>query len=65
MFGPFMMILAMLLCGAVMFFTMRGMISVDRGRSNDRIALDILKNRFARGEITQAEYEERRRLLEV
>jgi uncharacterized membrane protein len=34
-----------------------------RGRSN--YALDILKERFARGEITKAEYEERRRVLEV
>ena len=33
------------------------------GRSN--YALDILKERFARGEITKAEYEERRRVLEV
>ena len=33
------------------------------GRSN--YALDILKERFARGEITKAEYEERRRVLGV
>ena len=32
------------------------------GRSN---YADILKERFARGEITKAEYEERRRVLEV
>jgi uncharacterized membrane protein len=28
-------------------------------------AIDLLKERFARGEINQAEYEERRRLLEI
>jgi len=62
-FGPFMMIVVMVLCGTMMFFMMRGMMD-GHGRSNDRVALDILKQRFARGEITQAEYEERRRLLE-
>ena len=34
-------------------------------RSNDRLPLDILKERLARGEISQAEYEERRRLIEA
>ena len=33
------------------------------GRSS--YPLDILRERFARGEITQAEYEERRRVLEA
>jgi uncharacterized membrane protein len=51
------------LCAAMMFFMMRGMMS--SGRRSDRIALDILKERFARGEITEAEYQERRRLLEA
>jgi uncharacterized membrane protein len=38
-----------------------------RGRHGGRSSypLDILKERFARGEITQAEYEERRRVLEA
>jgi uncharacterized membrane protein len=49
----------------MMFFMMRGMMGGYGSRSNDRVALDILKERFARGEITQAEYEERRRLLGV
>jgi putative membrane protein len=63
--GPFMMTVVVVLCGTMMFFMMRGMMGGHGGRSNDRVALDILKQRFARGEITQAEYEERRRLLEV
>ena len=40
---------------------MRGM----RHRSRGSYAGEILKERFARGEINQAEYEERRRVLEA
>jgi uncharacterized membrane protein len=42
---------------------MRGM--GGKGRSGDQAALDILKERFARGEITQSEYEEKRRLRQL
>jgi hypothetical protein len=45
------------------FFMIRGMMGGQR--SNDRLPLDILKERLARGEISQAEYEERRRLIEA
>jgi uncharacterized membrane protein len=41
---------------------MRGMMVGHRRESN---ALDILKERFARGEISQAQYEEQRRLLDA
>jgi putative membrane protein len=58
-FGPLMMIVVI----ALIFFMMQGMMSGQR--SNDRLALDILKERLARGEISQAEYEERRRLIEA
>jgi uncharacterized membrane protein len=58
-FGPLMMIAVVVLCGAMIFWMMGG------HRSNDRLALDILKERLARGEISQAEYEERRRLIEA
>jgi putative membrane protein len=58
-FGPLMMIVVI----ALIFFLMRGMMGGQR--SNDRLALDVLKERFARGEISQAEYEERRRLIEA
>jgi putative membrane protein len=60
-FGPLMMILFIAFCGTMMFFMMRGMMGGHGGRSD---ALDILKQRFARGEISHAQYEEQRRVLE-
>ena len=59
-FGPFMMLAFGVLCVGMMLFMMRGM---HRRRGGG--ALEILKERFARGEITQAEYEERRRVIEA
>jgi putative membrane protein len=58
-FGPLMMVVVIVL----IFFMMRGM--TEGQRSNNRLALDILKERLARGEISQAEYEERRRLIKA
>jgi uncharacterized membrane protein len=47
---------------AMMFFMMRsGMMH----RHPPRDAMDVLKERYARGEINEAEYRERRRLLEA
>jgi putative membrane protein len=62
-FGPMMMmIIFVAICMAMMFFMMRGgMMRGDRRQE----AIDILKERFARGEINQAEYEDRRRLLQM
>ena len=56
-FGPMLMIAMMAICVVIMFFMMRGR----RGDS----AAQILKERFARGEIDKAEYDERRRVLEA
>jgi len=59
-FGPALMILFVIGCFAALFYVVRGAIGA-RSRGPD--ALEILKQRYARGEIAQAEYEERRRLL--
>jgi len=60
--GPVIMILFIVICMTLMFLMMRsGMCARRRGGT----ALEILKERFARGEINQAEYEDRRRLLEA
>jgi len=64
-FGPLMMIMVMVLYEAMMFFIMRGLMGGHNGRFNDRDALDILKERFARGAIIEIEYEERRRRIEA
>jgi len=57
-FGPIIFIF----CIVMMFIMMGdGMFHRDDPRSNR--ALDILKERFARGEIDKAEFEERRRSL--
>jgi putative membrane protein len=61
-FGPIMMLIFFALCMTMMWFMMRGGM---RHRISGGSAIDILKERFAKGEINQAEYEERRRLLEA
>lgn len=67
-FGPLMMILLVALVVLGVVLLLRG--SGDRGRAeprggqNAKTPLDILKERFARGEIDKDEYEERRRVLE-
>jgi putative membrane protein len=60
-FGPMFFILMMVVCVGMMFFMMRGRHGGGRGDS----AAQILKERFARGEIDKAEYEDRRRTLEA
>jgi putative membrane protein len=58
--GPLFMLAMLAVCVVMMFYMMRQ----HRG-SRDDSAAQILKERFARGEIDGHEYEERRRMLEV
>jgi putative membrane protein len=60
-FGPIM--IAVIICITLMmvFIKRSGMLR----RSRDRAPIDVLKERLARGEINQAEYEERTRLLKA
>jgi putative membrane protein len=57
-FGPIFFILMIAVCVGMMFFMMRG----HRG-GHGNSAAQILSDRFARGEIDKAEYEDRRRVL--
>lgn len=57
-FGPLFMIAIFAICMIMMMWMMRG-----HRHSGASGALDILSERYARGEINQAEYEERRRVL--
>lgn len=64
-FGPLMMIAFVAVIVVVVVLLLRGL-GGHRPRnpmSSDSNALDILKERFARGEIDKEEYEERRRIL--
>jgi putative membrane protein len=62
MFGPLMMLVFVALCMTMMWFMMRGMHGRRSGRNGP---IDILKERFARGELTETEYNDRRRILEA
>jgi putative membrane protein len=61
MVGPVFILVMMAACVVMMYFMMRGR----HGGSPGDSAAQILKERFARGEIDKAEYEERRRTLEA
>ena len=59
-FGPAMMLIFLAVCVALGYLMMRA----GAGRPGQGRALDILRERYARGEIDQREFEERRRLLQ-
>lgn len=63
--GPVMMILFVALTAAVIVLVVRwlGGLGTAQGRKGKN-ALDILEERFARGEIDKAEFEERRQALD-
>jgi uncharacterized membrane protein len=60
--GPVFFIVMMSACVVMMLFMMRGGM-MPRHRGGGSVALYILQQRFARGEIDKAECEERRRPL--
>ena len=61
-FGPIMMLLFIVLIVAAIILTARllGFVAGNRSSSN---SLDVLKNRFAKGEIDKDEFEERKRIM--
>ena len=67
MWFPMFPLFFMVLCLVVMFFVMMPMMRrhAPWGRSDfpERTALDILNERYARGEINKAEYDEKRRVI--
>lgn len=58
--GPIFMLAMLALCALMMFFMMRR-----HGSGRGDSAARILKERFARGEIDKAEFDDRRRALEA
>ena len=68
--GPIMMIVFLAVAVIVVMLIVRWMSGSNHGHTQihaappTRTAVDILKDRFARGEIDKEEFEERRRILE-
>ncbi len=62
-FGPLMMILFIALIVVIVVLAVRWLGGTGPAARAGRTPLDILKERFARGEIDKAEFEERRRAL--
>jgi uncharacterized membrane protein len=58
-FGPVVGILFMIACLALMYFVMRGHVR------HAEHAIEILRKRFARGEISQEEFQNRLRVLDA
>jgi putative membrane protein len=62
-FGPLIMILVLAAIVAAVLFLVRQTTTPSHPAPSGRTALDVLKERFARGEIDKDEFEERRRVL--
>ncbi len=60
--GVFMWLILLVLVGVVIFFVMRGDKWIKRG--GEESALEILKKRYARGEITREEYDKMKKEIE-
>jgi len=62
-FGPIMMIAFIAFTVLVIAWALRALGPSWRSDGSEKTPLDILKDRFARGEIDQSEYEKRRQVL--
>jgi putative membrane protein len=63
-YGGFMWLILLILLGAVFYFLLRTAKLKDPGNSFTESALDILKKRYARGEINKEEYDQKKKDLE-
>ena len=57
--GPLVLILFVVACVSLVYLVMRP------DRAHEGHAMEILKERYARGELDQVEFEKRRRLIEA
>ena len=64
-FGGIFMFLAWILVFAGVFWLIRGLVMPHRCVRSDETLLDILKKRYAKGEISKEEYEAKRRELGI
>ena len=62
--GLLMWFLILLVVAAIIFFVIQSTKSRDRDRSSGETALDILKKRYARGEIGKEEFDEKKAHLQ-
>jgi putative membrane protein len=62
-FGPIMMIVFVVLTVLIIAWVLRALGLGWQSGTQEKTPLDILKDRFARGEIDQAEYEKRKHIL--
>lgn len=61
--GPLMMLIVIGGTIALTVWLLRGVIHIEHHDHHSRAALDILEQRFARGEIDKAEFEDKRKIL--
>lgn len=62
-FGPVMMIAVLVVTALIIAWAFRALGLGWQSRAREKSPLDILQERFARGEIDRPEYEERKQLL--
>jgi putative membrane protein len=62
--GVLMWFLILLVVAAIIYFVIQSTKSRDRDRSSGETALDILKKRYARGEIGKEEFDEKKAHLQ-